>query len=356
MSEYRDPKNLMQKDANDKVNYFRGVLLTKNLAKRRKSMRSTFMTLFLCVALAGLCVAQPVFAADYPNRPIKMLTMVKPGAQIDLLTRALAEAMKDQLGQPVLVVNTPGGSHGSVMAMDLKNSKADGYTLGVSATAAYTYSPHFVKTGYKFDDFEFISLLGLNQSGLVCKPDRPWKTLKDTFEWARKEKKGLTYMFQGSDDRDVMKRIAAKEGVNLSLMPSTGGPSIISAVMGGHADIGHLGAILFEYVKAGKLTLLAATPPNRLTPIPDVLTLWEQGWDESVEMFVVLAAPKGLPDAVMARLEKVIDNLAKDEKFREFISAKLKMGPVPFGRDHAKTYMKQAYERFGREAAEMKKK
>jgi tripartite-type tricarboxylate transporter receptor subunit TctC len=355
MNEYRDPKNLMQKDANDKVNYFQGIPFTKNLTKRRKRMRSTFTTLLLCAALVGLYVAPPAVAADYPDRPIKMLTMVKPGAQIDLLTRKLAEAMKDQLGQPVLVSNNPGGSHGSVMASELSAAKPDGYTLGVSATAAYTYSPHFVETRYKLDDFEFLSMLGLNQSGLVCAPNRPWKTLKDAFEWARKENKGLTYMFQGSDDRDAMKRIAAKEGVNLALMPSTGGPSIISAVMGGHADLGHLGAILFEYVKAGKLTLLAASTPQRLTPIPDVATLREQGWDESVEMFVVLAAPKGLPDAVMARLEKVMDNLAKDEKFQKFITEDLKMGPVPFGKDHAKTYMKQAYERFGREAAEAKK-
>lgn len=355
MSENRDPNNLMQKLANVRVTYFRDVPFTKNLAKGSQRIHSTFMTLLLGLTLAGLCVAQPVLAADYPNRPIKMLTMVKPGAQIDLLTRKLAEAMKDQLEQPILVSNNPGGSHGSVMASELSASKPDGYTLGVSATAAYTYSPHFVKTNYKINDFVFISMLGLNQSGLVCAPDRPWKTLKDAFEWAREEKKGLTYMFQGSDDRDVMKRIAAKEGVSLALMPSTGGPSIISAVMGGHADLGHLGAILFEYVKAGKLKLLAATTPDRLTPLPDVPTLREQGWDESVEMFVVLAAPKGLPEAEMARLEKVMDNLANDGKFRRFIAEDLKMGPVPFGRDHAEAYMKQAYERFGREAAEMKK-
>jgi len=355
MNECQILKNLFEKDENDMASCFRGFPFTKNLNKRRKSMRSTLMTLLLCVALAGLCVSQPVFAADYPERPIKMLTMVKPGAQIDLLTRSLAEAMKNQLRQPVLVSNNPGGSHGSVMASELSAAKPDGYTLGVSATAAYTYSPHFVETRYKLDDFVFISLLGLNQSGLVCAPDRPWKTLKEAFEWARKEKKGLTYMFQGSDDRDAMKRIAAKEGVNLSLMPSTGGPSIIAAVMGGHADLGHLGAILFEYVKAGKLTLLAATTPERLTPLSDVPTLREQGWDESVEMFVVLAAPKGLPDAVLARLDKVIDTLAKDEKFRKFVSEDLKMGPVTFGRDHSKTYMNKAYERFGREAAEAKK-
>lgn len=355
MNEYRDPKNPMMKDANDRINCFRGVPITKKTAKRRKSMRYTFTTLFLCAALAGLYVAHPVSAADYPDQPIKMLTMVKPGAQIDLLTRAVAEAMKNELGQPVLVSNNPGGSHGSVMASELSAAKPDGYTLGVSATAAFTYSPHFVETRYKLEDFVFISMLGLNQSGLVCAQERPWKTLKDAFEWARKEKKGLTYMFQGSDDRDVMKRIAAKEGVNISLMPSTGGPSIISAVMGGHADLGHLGAILFEYVKAGKLTLLAATTPERLTPLSDVPTLREQGWDESVEMYVVLAAPKGLPDAIMAKLEKVMDSLEKDDKFRKFISDELKMGPVPFGRDHAKTYMKQAYERFGRESAETKK-
>ena len=319
-------------------------------SKNTKSLRSTFITLLLSVALAGLCFANPVLAAGYPDRPIKLMTMVKPGAQIDSLTRALAGAMKAELGQPVLVSNNPGGSHGSVMAAELNASKPDGYTLGVSATAAFTYSPHFVKTRYKFDDFEYISLLGLNQSGIVCTPDRPWNTLKDALEWAKKKNKALTYMFQGSDDRDVMKRIAAKYGVKLSLMPSSGGPSIISAVMGGHADLGHLGAILFGYVKSGKLRLLAATTPNRLTKIQDVPTLQEQGWEESVEMFVVLVAKKGLPAATLARLRKAIANLEKNETFRTFISVKLKMGPVPFGSDHASTYMKETYARFGRQA------
>ena len=174
-----------------------------------------------------------------------MLTMTKPGAQIDLLTRAVAEKLKASLGQPVLVSNVPGGSHGSVMATELASSPADGYTLGVSATAAFTYSPHFVRTKYGLGDFQFLTLLGLNQSGIICLPDRPWKTLKEAFTWAKKEGKGLTYMFQGSDDRDAMKRIAEREGVKLSLMPSSGGPSVISAVMGGHADLGHTGAILF---------------------------------------------------------------------------------------------------------------
>ena len=86
----------------------------------------------LCAAvLLSLCCAPLVHAGTYPDHPIKMLTMTKPGAQIDLLTRAVAEKLKASLGQPVLVSNVPGGSHGSVMATELASSPADGYTLGV---------------------------------------------------------------------------------------------------------------------------------------------------------------------------------------------------------------------------------
>lgn len=315
----------------------------------------------IIMAALNVCLLIPwASAEDYPNRPIKLLTMVKPGAQIDLLTRKIGEALSSELGQPVLVINTPGGSHGSVMAMDLKNSQPDGYTLGVSATAAFTYSPHFIKTKYTIDDYCFLSLLGLNQSGIVCNPNRGWKSLKDAFDWAKKENNsGLTYMFQGSDDRDVMKRIAAQEGVKLALMPSQGGPSIISAVMGGHVHIGHLGAILFGYVPE-KLTLIAASTPTRLNDpnnrkeLQEVATIKEQGWDESVEMYIVLAAPKGLPDRISEKLENALVTISKNKVFCEFIATKLKMGPVKYGKDAADKYMMDAYEKFGRQAGAAK--
>lgn len=317
-----------------------------------------FALISLVMGTLSICLflIPPVLAGDYPDRPIKLLNMVNPGAQIDLLTRKLGEALSSELGKPVIVVNSPGGSHGSVMAMDLKNSKGDGYTLGVSATAAFTYSPHFVKTGYDIGDFQFLSLLGLNQSGIVCKPDRGWESLEDAFDWAKKKNNGgLTYMFQGSDDRDVMKRIAANEGVKLALMPSQGGPSIISTVMGGHVDIGHLGAILFGYVPE-KLTLIAASTPTRLTDpqkreeLQDVPTIKEQGWDESVEMYLVIAAPKELPANVADKLQSALMNISKNKDYREFIATKLQMGPVDYGKEIADKYILNAYERFGRQA------
>jgi putative tricarboxylic transport membrane protein len=312
-------------------------------------MRYRLVTL-LSVVFAGLCPAYPVLAADYPDRPITLYTMVQPGAQIDLLTRGIAKRLSDELGQPVTVRNAPGGSHGSVMASELRRATPDGYALGIAATTAYTYAPHHARTAYSIDDFEYITLVALNSSGFVARADRPWNTLKDAFAWAKKENKALIYNFHGTDDRDALQRIAKAEGVNVSLTPSKGGPSVIQAVTGGHADIGYLGAILYDHVKAGRLKLLASALSNRLPPLPDVPTLKEQGWDETVEMYVVMVAPKGIPAEVMAKLEKTMADTATDKETQSFITDKLLMLPVKWGREHARTYMKTAYERFGKQA------
>lgn len=303
---------------------------------------------FCCICFCGFflfCTGR-IQAAGYPDHPVNIFTMTGPGAQIDLLTRALAEQMKKILGQPVIVSNKPGGSHGSVMATELAKAPKDGYTLGVSATGAFTYSPHFTHTKYKIDDFHYFTLLGLNQSGIICASGRPWKTLKEAFAWARKECRGFTYMFQGSDDRDVMRRIAAAEGVKLSLMPSTGGPSVIAAVMGGHADMGHTGAILFDYVADRKIRCLAASTPVRLTKLPDVPTLREQGWDESVEMYLVLAAPKGLPEDVVQKINNAVRVLQEDKEYNAFVSEKLHIRVVEYGPDAAREYIQNAFAHF----------
>ncbi|MDL2307299.1 tripartite tricarboxylate transporter substrate binding protein [Desulfovibrio sp. OttesenSCG-928-C06] len=315
-------------------------------------MRQLLVAIVSIVFLSTAGVATQAKAADYPDRPVKMLVSVGPGAFIDLLARAVANNMSNDLGQPMLVTNTPGGSHGSVMVMNLKNAKNDGYTLGVSATAAYTYSPHFAGTRYTLDEFIYISLLGLNQSGVVCAPDKPWNSLREAIDWAKKENKGLSYVFQGADDRQVMERIARLEGVDISFLPSTGGPSVLTAVMGGHADLGHTGAILFEYVKANRVKCLAATTPERLTALPDIPTLREQGWQESVEMFVVLAAPRGTPEDVLGKIEQSVLKLKDNAEFQDMLLNKLNMRPTPLGREYAAEYMKSADANFARLARE----
>jgi len=288
-------------------------------------------------------------AAEYPSRPITFMTMTQPGAQIDRLTRGLSQRMSKELGQPINVKNVT-GSHGTVMATELSRSKANGYTLGVTSLTAYTYAPHHSKLTYKPEDFDYLTLVALNSSGFISKADKPWKTLKEAFAYHKKNDKAMIAMFHGADDRDAIIRIAKKEGVKLSLIPSKGGPSVIKAVTGGHADVGYVGAILYKHVEAGSIKLIAAALGERLPPIPEVPTLREQGYDEQVEMIVALVAPKGLDAATKAKLIAAANKLANDKETQDFITGNLLMRPVKWGEAHADNTAKELHKTFGMQA------
>ncbi len=289
-------------------------------------------------------------AADYPSRPITFMTMTQPGAQIDRLTRGLSQRMSQILGQPINVKNVT-GSHGTVMATELSRARPDGYTLGVTSLTAYTYAPHHAKLTYKPEDFDFLTLIALNSSGFISRPDKPWSTLKEAMTYHKQNDKAMVAMFHGADDRDAIIRIAKKEGVKLSLIPSKGGPSVIKAVTGGHADVGYVGAILYKHVEAGSIKLIAAALGDRLPPIPEVPTLREQGYDEQVEMIVALVAPKGIDDKAKQTLLDAASKLADNPETQEFITGNLLMRPVTWGESHADMTAQELYDTFGKQAA-----
>ncbi len=305
--------------------------------------------LSLGIGLLMSAVIMSASAADYPSRPITFLTMTQPGAQIDRLTRGLSQRMSEILGQPINVKNVT-GSHGTVMATELSRAKPDGYTIGVTSLTAYTYAPHHAELTYKPEDFDFLTLIALNSSGFISKNDKPWNTLKEAFEWHKENDKAMVAMFHGADDRDAITRIAKQEGVKLSLIPSKGGPSVIKAVTGEHADVGYVGAILYKHVEAGTIKLIAAALGDRLPPIPDVPTLREQGYDEQVEMIVALVAPKDLDPDAKSKLLAAADELAKSEETQTFITENLLMRPVQWGEDHADKTAAELYETFEKQA------
>ena len=309
-----------------------------------KKLLSICLGLVLCVTIAGSA------SAEYPTRPITFMTMTQPGAQIDRLTRGLGQRFSKILGQPINVKNVT-GSHGTTMAANLVRAKPDGYTVGVTSLTAYTYAPHHAKLTYKPDDFEYLSLVALNSSGFISKPDKPWNTLKEAFKWAKEKNNGtMISMFHGADDRDAILRMAKKEGVKLSLIPSKGGPSVIKAVTGGHADVGYVGAILYKFVEAKKIKLIGAALGDRLPPLPDVPTLREQGYDEQVEMIVALVVPRGVPADAKAKLIAAANELANDKETQDFITGNLLMRPVKWGESHAKETVKKLYKTFGEQA------
>jgi tripartite-type tricarboxylate transporter receptor subunit TctC len=260
--------------------------------------------------------------AEYPERPITLLVSFRAGGNVDTLARLLAKPMGNTLGQPVLPVNKPGRG-GGVAAMTLKRAEPDGYTLCLNIGTAYTFNPHTVKDPrYTVDDFRYISCVAQGQEAFVSLPDKPWKDWKGMIKTA-KEKGGLTYSTFTPVERTFIKHIEKVEAVKLTPVPTKGGAGMVPQVLGGHVDFAFSGGIHYSYAKAGKMIVLASVGEDRLVGFPDAPTLIELGYGVAFSNPMTMAAPKGVPEEVVTKIDKAISTALKDPEVIDLIENKV---------------------------------
>jgi tripartite-type tricarboxylate transporter receptor subunit TctC len=234
-------------------------------------------------------------AADFPTKPITMYIGFNPGGAVDTTGRLVAQKMSAILGQPVVAVQKPGGG-GTVMASQLINAEADGYTIGMGASAAYTLTPLINKNiTYKIDDFTHLATLTYPSDAIVVKKDSPHNTLKAFLEAYKKEGKPISFASQVSASRMMVDVIAKKDGVQFKVIPVKGGAVGIKEVLGGHIDMTWSGSGWTEQVRAGTLKPLATMSADRMKDYPDVPTLIELGYGFTFTDTFMLSAPKGVP-------------------------------------------------------------
>ena len=293
----------------------------KRLGKRRATL------IFSCLALVfftgGLALA------EYPDRPIKVLVGFKAGGGTDAMARMLAKKAGDVLGQPVVVVNKPGGG-GAVAAKATLHAKPDGYTLCFNIALAYACWPHMTQVKYKEDDFSYICAVGKFQEAFVSLPDKGWQDWKGLIAYAKK-KGPLNIAVMSPYDKQVLRYIAKKEGVKFNLVPTKGGAAIMTQVLGNHMDMGFSGGIHYQYVKAGKMIVLAGHGEQRLIGTPDVPTLKELGYDIALENYNVVVGPKGLPDDVVKKLGQAFEEAVKTAEYQDLLKNKLHFPPLFLG-------------------------
>ncbi len=268
--------------------------------------------------------------ADYPERPIQLLTGFQAGGNVDAVARILAKSCGNLLGQPLVVENKPGAG-GGVAATTLKSAKPDGYTLCLNMSTAYTFNPGDIT--YAIDDFIFIAAAGKAQEAFVANSEAPWKDWKEMIAEARK--RPLTYASMIPLDKIFTRAIAKKEGVQFAAIPTKGGAEIITSVLGKHSDFGFSGGIHYSYAKAGQVKVIAGLGAERLADFPETPTLKELGYDVVFENYVVITAPKGLPDAVLQKLAPVFAKAIQDPAYIDMMKNNIHW--VPLYLDSAKT-------------------
>ena len=259
--------------------------------------------------------------AEYPDRPVKILVGFKAGGSVDTMARLLSKKAGDILGQPVVVVNKPGGG-GAIAAKQTLRAKPDGYTLCFSVALTYAAWPYMTKVKYTEDDFTYISAVGKFQEAFVSLPDKGWSDWKGLIAYAKKQGP-LNVAVMTPYDKQVLRYIAKKEGVEFNLVPTKGGAAIMTQILGNHVDFGFSGGIHYQYVKAGKMIVLVAHGQERLIGTPDVPTLKEEGYNIALENYNVVAGPKGLPADIIQKLGKAFDQAVQSPDYQDLMQNKL---------------------------------
>jgi tripartite-type tricarboxylate transporter receptor subunit TctC len=275
---------------------------------------------FLCVAIVTLGLillsVEKNFAADakYPTRPIQVISGFTPGGT-DVILRPFIDKMPDYLGQPMTFVYKTGAS-GAVGASFVTASKPDGYTLFGTSQGSPVITPLTQKgTGFTLESFTPICSLAESYSVLWVKSDARWKNLPEMVAEAKKNPGKISFTSPGavSFQYFLAAALTKKAGITLNHIPTQGGASGITALLGGHLDM-TAGDIVsgLPHVKAGTLRPLGIFSPKRIRALPNYPTVVEQGYPVDTPFIYGLLGPKDMPKDVVAALSsaarKVYDN------------------------------------------------
>jgi tripartite-type tricarboxylate transporter receptor subunit TctC len=269
------------------------------------------MKKLLFVATMAATLLANAYAAGYPEKPITAIVPFPPGGSTDTIARAIGPGVQAALGQMLVVENKPGAT-GAIGATAVKNARPDGYTILVASIGVYAVNPVLQKNiSYNpSKDFDLLTVAVRAPNVLVVSSSYSANTVQELIAQLRKNPEKVTFASSGSGSSDHLTAALfwQKTGTNGLHVPYKGGAPAITDLIGGHADASfqNINAVI-NHIKTGKLKALAITSEKRSPLLPQVPTLDESGIkDVNVYSWQGIAAPKGLPADVKARLHGAI--------------------------------------------------
>jgi len=283
------------------------------------------LSLVLGVGLVVLGVLASFSAAagavgSFPSKPITVLNSSVAGSPTDVMARQVGQYARKYLGQPMVVVNKPGGG-GGVMFAALFAEAADGYTIA-SLTGAQVAALHAeLKKDFSFDNLEFIANVQREPNCLAVKADGPFKTLQDMIDHAKKNP-SLKVGGQGTGSalHLMVMLLAEQSGTKLTWVPFGGGAESVTNLLGGTVPvISTSPATVNQYVEAKQMRILAITGDKRMDHLKEVPTFKELGYDIVMLQYRGFAAKKGIPQEAKAKLADAIGKAVAEPGFKEFM-------------------------------------
>ena len=267
-------------------------------------------------ALLLACLAAPA-AAEYPERPVTMMTGYPAGGMVDITARPLVEGMKKKFPKGLAIVNRPGAG-GSIAVAEVAQAKPDGYTIILTPLSTLVIHPQINDLPYKTpDDYEPIVNVIAYYPLLAVKADAPWKTVQE-FVAAAKASPGKLRVGspgEGTSSHLNLEELMRAAAFKVTHVPFSGWGESSPALLGGHIEgvIAQPGEVKPQ-VDARKMRVLAVFQKKRHEYFSDAPTATELGWEVSNGVWFLLVAPKGTPapvvkyihDAARASMEEAL--------------------------------------------------
>jgi tripartite-type tricarboxylate transporter receptor subunit TctC len=288
------------------------------------NMRSKFLPVATACALLA-CVS--AFAQDYPvaNKTITFVLPYAAGGPTDKAARDLAQAMSKAMGGHSIVIDNSAGASGSIGANKVAKAGADGYTLLFTHIAQATLPTFFRNLPYNVEkDFEYIGLVSENPMNLIGRPSLPANNMTELVSWINANKGNINLANAGLGAASHLCGLLfmSSIGIDLTTVPYKGTAPAMSDLLGGQVDLlCDQTSNTVGQIKAGKVRAIGVTSPKRLTQLPDVPTLAEQGLSGfELNVWHGLYAPRGTPRPVLERLNKALNATITDASFNARIA------------------------------------
>ncbi len=295
---------------------------TRGRPMRTKLFRSIAVALSLAgFALFSQVVSAQDAAANYPNKPVRVVVGYQAGGPTDLTARLIASKLQASLGQAFIVDNKPGASSNRASEI-VATSAPDGYTLLIAASQLVSSSVLFKDV--KFDaekSFAPITEIMRSPAVLVVGPSLQVNSVPELIALAKRQPGKLSYASTGSASVPHVSAelFQMRANINLLHVPYRGAGLALNDLLGGQVDLFFMTALsAIPYIQSGKVRPLAVTSAKSLPQLPNVLTMAQAGINDlELASWNGLFAPAGTSPQIVDKLYREVSKVLKDPEVRK---------------------------------------
>ena len=277
------------------------------------------MIRIVLIGLVALACSAPA-AAQYPERPVTILSGYPAGGMVDIVARLLAEGMRARFPKGVLVANRTGAG-GAVAAAEVATGKPDGHTIVLTPLSTLVIQPQILDLRFKTpDDYEPVINVVSYYPLLVVQTNARWKNVQEFIAEAKANpgKMRVGSPGEGTSSHLNLEELMHVTGTRMTHVPYRGWGESSPALLGGHVE-----ALVAQpgeakpMVDGKRMRALVVFQNARHPAFPDAPTGKELGWNVANGVWFLLVAPKGTPRPIQQYIHDAAKAALEDPKFAE---------------------------------------